>query len=59
MNSFIGVLGRLFSADGFVPRRAFGLWPDWLAWEHVAGNALVCRPMTFLFAHDRLDKESA
>ena len=32
---------RLFSSDGFVPRRVCGLWPDWLVWEHVAGNALV------------------
>src|SRR5580692_4918662 len=41
MNSFLGALGRLFSSDGFVPRRVCGLWPDWLVWEHVAGNALV------------------
>ncbi len=30
-----------FSADGFVPRRICGLWPDWLVWEHVLGNALI------------------
>jgi PAS domain S-box-containing protein len=41
MSSSFGALGRLFSSDGFVPRRACGLWPDWLVWEHVAGNALV------------------
>ncbi|MHC5543807.1 hypothetical protein ACYOEI_36735, partial [Singulisphaera rosea] len=34
-------LGRMFSSDGFVPRRVCGLWPDWLVWEHVAGNAMV------------------
>ena len=41
MTWFVDVLGRAFSADGFVPRRVCGLWPDWLVWEHVAGNALV------------------
>ncbi|MDG3005883.1 PAS domain S-box protein [Paludisphaera mucosa] len=41
MNSPLETLGRLFSADGFVPRRVCGLWPDWLVWEHLAGNALV------------------
>ena len=33
--------GRLFSDDGFIPRRVCGLWPDWLVWEHVLGNTLV------------------
>ena len=41
MTSPFDGLGRLFSTDGFVPRRVCGLWPDWLVWEHVAGNALV------------------
>jgi hypothetical protein len=56
MNTLIYGIGRLFSADGFVPRRVRGLWPDW---EHVAGNALVFRPTTFLFASNRLNEESA
>ena len=34
-------LARIFSFDGFVPRRVCGLWPTWLVWEHVIGNALV------------------
>jgi hypothetical protein len=59
MASFFDSLGRIFSSDGFVPRRVCGLWPDWLVWEHVAGNALVCRPTTLLFAPDLLDEESA
>ena len=41
MNAAFGALGRLFSSDGFVPRRVCGLWPDWLVWEHVGGNALI------------------
>ncbi|MGF7234821.1 MAG: PucR family transcriptional regulator, partial [Frankia sp.] len=24
-----------------VPRRVCGLWPTWLVWEHVGGNALI------------------
>ena len=32
---------RTFSADGFIPRRLCGLWPEWLIREHVGGNALV------------------
>jgi two-component system sensor histidine kinase/response regulator len=42
MNTFIEELKRLFSTDGFVPRQVRGLWPDWLVWEHVGGNALIC-----------------
>jgi PAS domain S-box-containing protein len=38
---FFDALGGIFSADGFVPRRICGAWPDWLIWEHVAGNAMV------------------
>ena len=41
MSSLSDAVGSLFSADGFVPRRICGLWPDWLVWEHVAGNAMV------------------
>ena len=41
MNSSLGALGRLFSSEGSVPRRAWGSWPDWVVWEHVVGNALV------------------
>jgi PAS domain S-box-containing protein len=41
MSSFFNALGRLFSADGFVPRRVCGLWPDWLVWEHVGGHASI------------------
>jgi PAS domain S-box-containing protein len=41
MSSPFDVFDGLFSSDGFVPRRACGLWPDWLVWEHVAGNGLV------------------
>jgi hypothetical protein len=41
MNSSLGALGRLFSPDGFVPRRVSGLWPDWLDWEHLGGNARI------------------
>ena len=32
MNASLSALGRLFSPDGFVPRRVCGLWPDWLVW---------------------------
>jgi hypothetical protein len=59
MKAFINAIARLFSSDGFVPRRVRGLWPNWLVWEHVAGNALVCRPTTFLLASNRLNGESA
>jgi signal transduction histidine kinase/DNA-binding response OmpR family regulator len=41
MSSFSDALSRLISTDGFVPRRMCGLWPGWLVWEHVVGNALV------------------
>jgi PAS domain S-box-containing protein len=41
MPPLLDALARVFSSDGFVPRRVCGLWPDWLVWEHVAGNALV------------------
>jgi len=41
MSPTYDTLGRLFSSDGFVPRRVCGRWPDWLVWEHVGGNALV------------------
>ena len=41
MSSLLDVIGQMFSTAGFVPRRICGLWPDWLIWEHVAGNALV------------------
>ena len=34
-------LHKLFDSDGFIPRRVCGLWPDWLVWEHVVGNALI------------------
>jgi hypothetical protein len=59
MSSFLGILGRPFGSNGFVPRRVCGLWPDRLVWEQVAGDALVCLPKTFLFASDRLDEVSA
>jgi PAS domain-containing protein len=41
MPPLLDALARVFSSDGFVPRRVCGLWPDWLVWEHVTGNALV------------------
>jgi len=41
MSPLLDVLGGIFSSDGFVPRRICGLWPDWLIWEHVAGNAMI------------------
>jgi two-component system sensor histidine kinase/response regulator len=41
MSAFFDTLSRTFSSDGFVPRRICGLWPDWLVWEHIAGNASV------------------
>ncbi len=41
MPPFLDALARVFSTDGFVPRRICGLWPDWLIWEHVTGNAMV------------------
>ena len=41
MSPLSDAVGRVFSTDGFVPRRICGAWPDWLVWEHVAGNALV------------------
>ena len=41
MSLLMEMLGRLFSPDGFVPRRLCGLWPEWLVWEHVVGNALI------------------
>ena len=41
MSSILGAFGRLFSSDGFVPRRSCGNWPDWLIWEHIAGDSLI------------------
>ena len=41
MATIADAFSRLFSADGFVPRRICGRWPDWLVAEHIAGNALV------------------
>ena len=41
MSPLSDAVGRVFSTDGFVPRRICGAWPDWLVWEHVAGNVLV------------------
>ncbi|WP_435009320.1 PAS domain-containing protein [Tundrisphaera lichenicola] len=41
MTAFEQIFRNLFSTDGFVPRRLCGLWPDWLVWEHVAGNASI------------------
>jgi PAS domain S-box-containing protein len=41
MTWILEAFGRLFRSDGFVPRRICGLWPDWLIWEHVGGNALI------------------
>ncbi len=29
---------ELFTASKFVPR----VMPDWLVWEHMAGNAMLC-----------------
>jgi hypothetical protein len=54
MNSFLGTLGRVFSADEFVPRRARGPGPDRL----FRGNSLVCCAMTSLTESDRHDEES-
>jgi two-component system sensor histidine kinase/response regulator len=42
MSKFLDAIGGAFSTDGFVPRRNCGLWPDWLVWEHVAGNTIIC-----------------
>ena len=41
MNWFSEAVELMFSSEGFVPRRVCGLWPDWLIWEHVAGNSLI------------------
>jgi two-component system sensor histidine kinase/response regulator len=41
MSSLFDSFAQLFSADGFVPRRVCGAWPDWLVWEHVFGNAMI------------------
>ncbi len=41
MNDLKDALRGLVSTQGFVPRRYRGVWPDWLVWEHVAGNTLV------------------
>jgi two-component system sensor histidine kinase/response regulator len=41
LTSFFDAIGNLFNSDGFVPRRICGLWPDWLVYEHIAGNALI------------------
>lgn len=41
MSPQLDALGGMFSSEGFIPRRICGLWPDWLVWEHVLGNALI------------------
>ncbi len=41
MKSFHDLITLLFGTDGFVLRRICGHWPEWLVWEHVAGNAMV------------------
>ena len=41
MASYLDSFLRVFSPAGFVPRRLCGLWPEWLVWEHVLGNALI------------------
>ncbi len=41
MSTFFDALAGLFGADGLVPRRIHGPWPNWLVRQQVAGDALI------------------